>query len=67
MAIFGAVSSVHIVDPYNISCNYSGFVFAVEVKAPYGTEKSAKEEEKVWFFNFYRIYLETKSHSFPFL
>ena len=67
MAIFGAVFWVHIVDPYNISCNYSGFVLQLRWRHLMEPKNLPRRKKRCDFWTFIEFILKLKAtpfHSF---
>ena len=67
MAILGAVFSVHIVDPYNISCNYSGFVLQLRWRRLMEPKSLPRRRKRCGFLTFIEFILKLKAtpfHSF---
>ena len=67
MAIFGAVFSVQIVDPYNISCNYSGFVLQLRWRRLMEPKSLPRRRKRCGFLTFIEFISKLKAtpfHSF---
>ena len=67
MAIFGAVFWFHIVDPCNISCNYSGFVLQLRWRRLMEPKNLPRRKKRCDFWTFIEFILKLKAtpfHSF---
>ena len=67
MAIFGAVFWVHIVDPYNTSCNHSGFVLQLRWRRLMEPKNLLRRKKRCDFWTFIEFILKLKAtpfHSF---
>ena len=67
MAISGAIFWVHIVDPYNISCNYSGFVLQLRWRRLMEPKNLPRRKKRCDFWTFIEFILKLKAtpfHSF---